>query len=145
MAGDSDISVAHVARRPDISSPVGTVLQKSLHFTSADTTSSTIKSALAVGNHPNSAGAGVGGARSVSVFLLLEAFSSFSHYRPKRSRVRKVDVAIQTENDIVTDESPSFKAVPSPLRKYEVIGDDPDLFNDIDSFVVNELGHKRYL
>ena len=50
-------------------------------------------------------------------------------------QVRKVDIAIQTENDIITDVSSTYKAVPSVLRKYELIGDDPDVFTDIDEFV----------
>ncbi len=79
--------------------------------------------------------------------------------RPKRRRHRavvlaeKVDVAVQTDPQTLSPSSPSqlladgqdqmYQAVPSPLRKYEVIGEDPNLFTEIDSWVL-EASKKRY-
>ncbi len=62
---------------------------------------------------------------------------------PSRAGLEKVDVAIQTEREVLTEEERSgFRAVPSALRKYEVIGDDPDVFRDIDQWVI-EVSKKR--
>eukprot|EP00095_Tigriopus_kingsejongensis_P008836 maker-scaffold15_size728074-snap-gene-0.12 protein:Tk08836 transcript:maker-scaffold15_size728074-snap-gene-0.12-mRNA-1 annotation:"kyphoscoliosis " len=63
--------------------------------------------------------------------------------RVKNKNVIKVDVAVQTENDIITDVSSTFKAVPSPLRKYELIGEDPEVFTNIDAWVV-EISRRWY-
>lgn len=122
LSSDAGIAVAkHTSRRGDISSPVGESLLKSLHF------------------QDSQEGAHFGDKNSASA-----ASTKARSSRGKASKdVVKVDVAIQTENDIITDVSSTFKAIPSPMRKYELIGDDPNVFADIDAWVV-ELSKKWY-
>ncbi|TRY73898.1 hypothetical protein TCAL_01529 [Tigriopus californicus] len=123
LSSDAGIAVAkHTSRRGDISSPVGESLLKSLHFQES-------LEGINYGEKKNSSGLATAKGRNA---------------RTKSNKdLVKVDVAIQTENDIITDVSSTFEAVPSPMRKYELIGDDPNVFADIDAWVV-ELSKKWY-
>ncbi|XP_043192755.1 uncharacterized protein LOC122365535 [Amphibalanus amphitrite] len=57
--------------------------------------------------------------------------------RPERpGRVRRRDAGVQTENDLVTDESPEFAAVPPPFKKAQLIGD-MSIFDMVDSWVLD--------
>jgi hypothetical protein len=58
-----------------------------------------------------------------------------------KKKVIKHDVAVQTENDIITDESPSFRAVPTSLCKWELVGDSPEFFEEVDSWVAEVTQH----
>ena len=122
LAQDAGIVVARRANRSDISSPVRGSLLRSLNYLDSQ----------------NEKGVRISGKE----FKMREAKTNggkkkgHTTARPQTVKeVAKVDIAVQTENDIITDVSSTYKAVPSVLRKYELIGDDPDVFTDIDEFV----------
>ena len=56
----------------------------------------------------------------------------------------KKDVAVQTDNDIITDENPNYEAKPPPTRKYDLCGDDDSiLFDAVDTWVAS-LSQKTF-
>lgn len=64
--------------------------------------------------------------------------------RTKRlTPLNKADVGVQTENDILTDEAPDFRALPPTAKKYELIGEDATLFHTVDDWVI-KMSEKRY-
>ncbi len=76
--------------------------------------------------------------------------SQKSNSAKSAKKVVKIDVAVQTDKEPpksnvtnpLEDTILSFKAKPPPLRKYEIIGDDPDLFLAMDEWV-EEVSKKR--
>ena len=54
----------------------------------------------------------------------------------------KLDIGVQTDKDI-SEESGGFKAEPTTTRKYEIVGNDPNLFDLVDDWV-REISVKRY-
>ncbi|XP_064097723.1 uncharacterized protein LOC135209071 [Macrobrachium nipponense] len=62
-------------------------------------------------------------------------FNKIPFFKIHRTRRRMIDVSIQTDNDILTDEAPKFAARPPPCRKVNLL-EDTD-FSDIDEYVLN--------
>ncbi|XP_068216125.1 uncharacterized protein [Palaemon carinicauda] len=56
-------------------------------------------------------------------------------FKSFRTRRRMIDVSIQTDNDILTDEAPKFAARPPPCRKTTLL-EDTD-FSEIDEYVLS--------
>ena len=116
MAMDAAIPVADVANTRDVSSPVGLPLQRSVEVD----------------------------LKREEELRRVNSTKSKKSLKVEKVAVDKVDVAIQTENDIITDESRAFKAVPPKTRKFEVISEeDTDVFEELDAMVVQE-SEKRY-
>ena len=54
----------------------------------------------------------------------------------------KSDVGVQTDEEL-SEEAGGYRAEPTLMRKYELIGSDPDVFKSIDQWVL-EISSKRY-
>ena len=54
----------------------------------------------------------------------------------------KSDVGVQTDEEL-SEEAGGYRAEPSQMRKYELIGSDPDVFKSIDQWVL-DISSKRY-
>lgn len=51
-------------------------------------------------------------------------------------------MGVQTDEDL-SEEAGGFSAEPTTMRKYQIVGNDPDLFQLVDSWV-REVSQKRY-
>ena len=54
----------------------------------------------------------------------------------------KSSVGVQTDEDL-SEEAGGYRAEPTKLRKYQIIGKDPNIFQKVDSWVL-EVSKKRY-
>ena len=134
LASDAGIAVAERSARGDTSSPVGT---RNLYQTLPSAKEALSRKTLpaVVQNEKRAAAAAAAAAAKAAA-----AKAS----KPESNPVVKFDVAVQTENDIITDESPNYRALPpATLCKWELVGDDLALFDEVDAWVAEVTEHYR--
>lgn len=124
LASDAAIAVADKSARGDILSavPIGTM---QLHTLGYEGVSGVVRDAgNKAAREKTKNGGGKGKKEAVPTVI-------------------KMDVAVQTENDIITDENPLFRAVPTTLCKWDLLGDNPGLLHEVDLWVADVTEHFR--